>query len=199
MTTFLVTGKLPPAERAPRATELLTRFELQDRQDSLVDTFSRGMRRKLTIAMALVHRPSILFLDEPTAGLDVHGQRSIIEFVRQLSAEGITIFLTTHQIEEANQLCDRVAIINRGKIAAVGTPERLKLAFKRLQSIEVAFDPSPDGIKEELAKLPGVDNVVKRGDKFRLYVLEPPQVLPTVMSFAGQRGLRVPRKRSPFS
>ncbi|MDI7274923.1 MAG: ABC transporter ATP-binding protein, partial [Anaerolineae bacterium] len=115
---LLFSGKLyrvPKAERERRAVELMTRFGMADRLDALVDTFSRGMRRKLTIAMALMHRPSILFLDEPTAGLDVQGQRSIIESIRQLSAEGMTIFLTTHQIEEANQLCDRVAIINQGK------------------------------------------------------------------------------------
>ena len=183
--------RVPKPERGPRIAELLKRFELDDRGDSLVDTFSRGMRRKLTIAMALMHRPSILFLDEPTAGLDVHGQRSILQYVRRLSAEGITIFLTTHQIEEANQLCDRVAIIDHGKIMAVGTPERLKQAFKRLQSVEVAFDPSPEDAKSELRELPGVDNVLKFGDKFRIYAPEPSQLLPAITDFAAQRGLRL--------
>jgi len=183
--------RVPEPERGPRASELLKRFELADRQSSLVDTFSRGMRRRLTIAMALVHRPSILFLDEPTAGLDVHGQRSILECVRQLRAEGITIFLTTHQMEEANQLCDRVAIIDHGKIASVGTPERLKRAFKQLQSVEVGFGPSPDGIKAELQALPGVVNVIRLGDKWRIYAGEPARLLPAMMALAGRRGLRV--------
>ncbi len=183
--------RVPRPEAGLRATALLARFDLQDRQDSVVDTFSRGMRRKLTIAMALMHRPSILFLDEPTAGLDVHGQRSILDYVRQLNAEGITIFLTTHQMEEANQLCDRIAIIDHGKVAAVGTPERLKLAFRRLQSLEVAFEPCPDGIKAELAKLPGVDNVIRLGDGFRLYAPDPAHLLPAVTGLAGERGLRL--------
>ena len=191
---LMFSGKLyrvTTAEREKRASELLSRFELTDREDSIVETFSRGMRRKLTIAMALMHRPSILFLDEPTAGLDVLGQRSILEFVRQLSAEGMTIFLTTHQLEEANQLCDRVAIIDHGRIAAVGTPERLKQAFKRLQSVEVAFDPTPEAIKAQSAGLPGVGSVVKLGDKFRVYTLEPAQLLPAITDFAAQRSLRL--------
>jgi ABC-2 type transport system ATP-binding protein len=183
--------RVPKGERGPRASELLERFELADKDHVPADSFSRGMRRKLTIAMALMHRPSILFLDEPTAGLDVHGQRSILESIRQLSAEGITIFLTTHQMEEANQLCDRVAIIDHGKIMALGTPERLKQAFSRVQSLEVALDPSPDDVKAELVQLPTVENVIKLGDKWRVYAPEPAQLLPAVMGLAARRSLRV--------
>lgn len=183
--------RVPKAEAVPRIAELLRRFDLAERANTTVDTFSRGMRRKLTIAMALVHRPSILFLDEPTAGLDVHGQHSIRQYIRQLSAEGITIFLTTHQLEEASELCNRVAIIDRGKIVALGTPERLSQAFRRLHSLEVAFEPMPDGLQAELQQLPGVDNAIKLGSRYRLYVPEPAELLPAVMRFAQERSLRV--------
>ena len=191
---LLFSGKLyrvPKAERERRAVELMTRFGLADRLGSIVDTFSRGMRRKLTIAMALMHRPSILFLDESTAGLDVQGQRSIVEFIRQLNAEGMTIFLTTHQIEEASQLCHRVAIINQGKIVAIDTPERLKQAFQSVQSVEVALDPYPREAQEHLADLPDVTGVVRHGDKWRLYTPSPSRLLPAVTAYAEQHRLRL--------
>ena len=179
------------AGREARITELLTQSGLLDRQYALVDTFSRGMCRKLTIAMALIHRPSILFLDEPTAGLDVQGQRSVMESIRQLSSEGMTIFLTTHQIEEANQLCDRVAIINRGQIVAIGTPERLKQTLQSTESVEVALVPCTDDTVGELSQLPGVTNVVKQGDKLRLFTADPGDVVLRVTAYAQKRSLRV--------
>ena len=179
------------AGREARITELLAQFGLLDRQYALVDTFSRGMCRKLTIAMALIHRPSILFLDEPTAGLDVQGQRSVMESIRQLSSEGMTIFLTTHQIEEANQLCDRVAIINRGQIVAIGTPERLKQTLQSTESVEVALVPCTDDTVGELSQLPGVTNVVKQGDKLRVFTADPGDLVLRVTAYAQKRNLRV--------
>ena len=183
--------RVPKAERERRAVELVTKFGIDNKLDALADTYSRGMRRKLTICMALMHRPSILFLDEPTAGLDVRGQRSIIEFIRLLNAEGMTIFLTTHQIEEANQLCNRVAIINGGKIAAIDTPERLKETIQGVQSVEVALDPCPTGAQDALGRLPTVTTAVTHGDKIRLYTPDPSQVLPAVMEYAVERGARI--------
>ena len=102
------------------------------------------MNRRVFIASALVHIPKVLFLDEPTSGLDVHSQRLIRAIIREMNDAGTTVFLTTHNIEEANTLCDRVGIINRGTLAAIDTPERLKQAFKETQSIEVAFDKPTD-------------------------------------------------------
>ncbi|MBL7184131.1 MAG: ABC transporter ATP-binding protein, partial [Anaerolineae bacterium] len=103
-------------ERAERAQELLETFGLWEKRDVKVQDFSKGMRRRLSIAMAIIHQPKLLFLDEPTPGLDAQSARAIRDLIRQLNAEGTTIFLSTHQIEEANQLCDRVAIINHGQI-----------------------------------------------------------------------------------
>ena len=190
---LIVTGRLyrvPGKEREQRARELLEIFGLQEKRDVKVQFFSKGMRRRLTIAMALIHRPAILFLDEPIAGLDAQSARAIKGLVRELNAEGTTIFLTTHQIEVASQLCDRVAIINQGRIAAIDTPERLKRAFQSVQSVEVALDGS-EPKQQELAALPGVTTAVKRGDKVRLYTADPAALLVEVMGYAQSRGLRV--------
>jgi ABC-2 type transport system ATP-binding protein len=100
---------VPRSERASRAQEWLEAFGLWEKRGVKADNFSKGMRRRLSIAMAIIHKPSLLFLDEPTPGLDAQSSRAIRDLIRQLNAEGTTIFLTTHQIEEANQLCDRVA------------------------------------------------------------------------------------------
>jgi len=185
--------RVPRSERAARARELLETFGLWEKRDVKVQDFSKGMRRRMSIAMAIIHKPVLLFLDEPTPGLDAQSARAIRDLIRQLNAEGTTIFLTTHQIEEANQLCDRVAIINHGQIAAIDTPERLKQAFQRVQSVEVALEP-PVGSEPAggfLAALPGVTTSVKMGDKWRLYTQDPSALLPQVMDYARSHELRV--------
>ena len=141
--------------------------------------------------MAIIHHPSILFLDEPTPGLDAQSARAIRGLIRKMKAEGTTVFLTTHQIEEANQLCDRVAIIDHGQIAAIDTPERLKSAFQRVQSVEVALEPDGQAHVAPLSALPGVTTLVKMGDKWRLYAQDPSALLPLVMDYARERALRV--------
>jgi len=114
------------SERVKRAEELLKTFGLYERKDSLFRKYSRGMKRALTIAAALVHKPSVLFLDEPTVGLDVVAARSLQNLIKNLHNQGITIFLTTHYLEEADLLCDRVAIIVKGRIVSIDTPKALK-------------------------------------------------------------------------
>ena len=183
--------RVPRAERAARARELLEAFGLWGKRDVKAQEFSKGMRRRLSIAMAIIHRPTLLFLDEPTPGLDAQSARAIRDLIRRMNAEGTTIFLTTHQIEEANLLCDRVAIINHGQIAAIDTPERLKAAFRRVQSVEVALEPDGQSHGEVLAGLPGVTTPVKMGDKWRLYTEDPSALLPQVMDYARAKGLRV--------
>jgi ABC-2 type transport system ATP-binding protein len=185
--------RVPRAEREVQARELLETFGLWEKRDVKVENFSKGMRRRLSIAMAIIHKPSLIFLDEPTPGLDVQSTRAIRDLIRQLNAEGTTLFLTTHQIEEANQLCDRVAIINHGRIAAIDTPERLKQAFRRVQSVEVALEPDGQAHAhgQALAALAGVTTSVKMGDKWRLYTEDPSALLPLVMDYAGAHGLRV--------
>ncbi len=113
-------------ERVKRAEELLKTFGLFDRKNDFFRKYSRGMKRALTIAAALVHKPDILFLDEPTVGLDVVAARSLRNLIKNLYKQGVTIFLTTHYLEEADLLCDRVAIIVKGKIIRIDTPKALK-------------------------------------------------------------------------
>ncbi|MBN2550999.1 MAG: ATP-binding cassette domain-containing protein [Anaerolineales bacterium] len=182
---------VPRGERAGRARQLLETFDLWEKRDVKAENFSKGMRRRLSIAMAIIHKPALLYLDEPTPGLDAQSARAIQSLIRQLNAEGTTVFLTTHQIEEANQLCSRVAIIDHGQIAAIDTPQNLKGAFQRVQSVEVALQP--DGIShgEALAALAGVTASGKMGDKWRLYTEDPASVLPLIIAYAAEHGLRV--------
>lgn len=114
------------AERRHRATELLEQFDLVDARSKLVATYSGGMKRRLDLAMTLVGTPRLIFLDEPTAGLDPRSRRAMWQIVRELVAGGATIFLTTQYLEEADELADRVAVLDRGKLVAEGTPEELK-------------------------------------------------------------------------
>ncbi len=114
-----------------KAEELLDMVDLKDAANRLVKTYSGGMRRRLELVMGLIHRPKILFLDEPTLGLDVQTRARIWEYIRSLrDIYGVTIFMTTHYMEEADALCDRIGIIDRGKIIAIGTPRELKNLLK---------------------------------------------------------------------
>jgi ABC-2 type transport system ATP-binding protein len=117
---------LPEKEIGLRSDELLTRLNMEEWRKNLVGTFSTGMKQRLNLARALLHRPDILFLDEPTLGLDPQTTRSLHAIIKELAAGGITIILTTHIMSEAESLSDRVAIIDRGKICALDTPETLK-------------------------------------------------------------------------
>ena len=112
-----------------RADELLAAFGLTETANRIVKTWSGGQKRKLDVATGLVHEPRVLFLDEPTTGLDPEARSELWAEVRRLNAEGLTILLTTHYLEEADQLAGQVAIIDRGKIVARGTPDELKSAL----------------------------------------------------------------------
>lgn len=179
------------SERSKRAKDLLGKLDLYERRGAKVKTYSRGMKRRLTIAMALIHNPTILFLDEPTAALDVQSAIFVKDSVRELKEAGITVFLTTHYIEEADQLCDRVAIINKGRIVANDAPEKLKSMVLGVHTVEVSFDGGSNGRTSDLEAIPGCDAVAKQGDKFKLYTREPTEVLPRLMSYAEERALKV--------
>jgi ABC-2 type transport system ATP-binding protein len=185
-------------ERKERAKDLLIKFDLYERRRSKVKSYSRGMKRRLTIAMALIHNPGILFLDEPTTALDVRSAVFVRDLIRRLKTEGITIFLTTHYIEEADQLCDRVAIINEGRIVANDTPEKLKRSVLSRHTIEVSFDGGNGEAKiADLEAIPSCDGAVKQGDKFMLYTRQPSEILPGVMRYAENRGLKVVSLNTP--
>ncbi len=124
------------------AGELLARVELLDKADARFDTLSGGQKQKLGLALALTNEPEVCFLDEPTTGLDPHARRAIWSVVRSLRAEGRTVFLTTHYLEEAELLADRVAVINRGRIIAAGTPREIIDAHGRPTRLKVRADAS---------------------------------------------------------
>jgi ABC-2 type transport system ATP-binding protein len=116
---------MPSQERAGRIDELLRYVDLTDRRDDMVSTFSGGMKRRLMIARTLMHQPKVIFLDEPTVGLDPQVRRRLWDLIRRLSSEGITVLLTTHYIEEAENLCRRVAIMDKGRLIALNSPGEL--------------------------------------------------------------------------
>jgi len=190
---LLFTGELyhvAKSEAEKRAEELLEMFDLREKKRDRAHGFSKGMSRRLAIAMGLMNKPDLLFLDEPTSGLDVQSVLIIKDVVRDLNKKGSTIFLTTHNIEEANVLCDRVAIIHKGRIAAIDTPERLKRTIQSVQSVEVAFDSTPPDIGQELERVGGVNEVRKEGDKFRLYTNDPSTVLLNLWDYMKTRDLK---------
>lgn len=121
--------QLPRRRIADRADELLERFGLSSARDRLVRTYSGGMRRRLDLAAALVHYPEVVFLDEPTTGLDPQGRPELWEIIRELAAGGATVLLTTQYLEEADRLANRVAVVDRGRVIAEGTPVQLKAQF----------------------------------------------------------------------
>jgi ABC-2 type transport system ATP-binding protein len=178
-------------EREKRGLDLLELFGLSERKTDRVRGYSKGMKRRLTIAMGLINSPRLLFLDEPTSGLDVQSNIIIRDVIRDLNEQGVTVFLTTHNIEEANLACDRVAIINRGRIAAIDSPERLKKTIQSVQSVEVAFDSASPSRMDELRKIPGVSEIRKEGDKFRLFTDDPSSVIPAVMEYAKTSSIKV--------
>ena len=131
-------------ERTRRGMALLELFELAERRGDRGRALSKGLRQRLMLCMALVSEPAILFLDEPTTGLDVASARLIRDTIARMNRErGVTVFLTTHNLEEANQLCHRLAIIHRGRIAAIDTPQALRGAIESRRSVEVVFTAAP--------------------------------------------------------
>jgi ABC-2 type transport system ATP-binding protein len=136
---------LPRAERKARTVELLERVGLNEAADRKVKGYSGGMKRRLDLALALVHRPRILFLDEPTTGLDPQSRTALWDEVARLANdEGVTVFLTTQYLEEADALCDRLAIIDDGRIVREGTPARLKADLRERQDLD--SDPTLDDV-----------------------------------------------------
>ena len=162
------------------AKRLLDYFDLSDRAESKVKEFSTGMRKKLEIALALLHSPSVIFMDEPTIGLDPGTRRMLWDLITGINRNyGITVLLTTHYIEEADALCDHLAIINRGKIAAVGTPSELKSRVKgELIEIETA-SPADASV---FGALPGVRDIKSDGNRITVRVDSSEETLPLILS-----------------
>ena len=177
--------------REARAKQLLEVFQLYDRRNDHLLGYSKGMKRRVRIAAALLHRPEVLFLDEPTGGLDVQSSRLIRSIIRELNREGVTVFLTTHYIDEADQLCDRVAIIRQGKIVVEGSPEKLKSSLRGEHVVEVAFDRDVPNLESLLESRSDVREVAKRGDKHEIHTSDASITIAEIAQFARSNGLKI--------
>src|SRR5687767_10976900 len=152
-----------PAEIAKnRVEELIERMEIKDRANELVEKYSTGMRQRIAIAKALLARPPILLLDEPTLGLDPQAARRVRELIAELKQEGHTILLTTHYMEEADQLSDRIGIIDTGKIIALDTPEGLKQRIEQKEVIRLEVAGWHEEIADKLKSIAGIENLISR-------------------------------------
>ncbi|MBC8467985.1 MAG: ATP-binding cassette domain-containing protein [Planctomycetes bacterium] len=181
---------VPRKQRTSKAVELLESLWLSDRREHKARTLSKGLRQRLMLCAALVSEPEILFLDEPTSGLDVQSRQIIHKIIRQLSDEGLTIFLTTHNMEEAEKLCSRVAIINEGEIAAIDTPDRLRSAIQARQYVEVVFSDNKLST-QELESLSGVSSVDLSSNAIRVYTETPGKTATEIAFLAKTRDMDV--------
>jgi len=159
--------RMSPRDFNPRIDELLELIGLSGRQHDFPDTFSGGMQRRLVAARALVHTPRVLFLDEPTAGLDPQSRRALWEYIQSLRAT-MTIFLTTHYMDEAEALCERIVIMDHGKALVDGTAAELKDAFAHSHSYELEFRANADRYEGLLRSLPFIVSLERIGNVFRL-------------------------------
>lgn len=161
---------IPNKERQKRISDLLDYVELSDHSDYLIDNVSGGMKRRAMIARALIHRPKLLFLDEPTVGLDAQTRRRVWDLIRRMNREGATVFLTTHYIEEAEALCQRVGVLHHGRLIALGSPlelrERLGMTAVEIESdggtTAYRYFPDREGASEFIKGRPGSERVVMR-------------------------------------
>jgi ABC-2 type transport system ATP-binding protein len=168
------------------ARQLLQRFQLEEKRNAFYSELSGGQKQRLALALALVNDPRVLFLDEPTAGLDPQVRREIYDIIEELRRERKTILLTTHYIEEAERLCDRVAIIDLGKVIALGTPRELKQRSGDTTRIEVRLArPDVDG---SLARLDGVADCRESDGAYILHSTRPPQTLVALVKHLEARG-----------
>ncbi len=183
---------VPKHEREQHAQQLLDRFELSDRGDEKVTAYSGGMVQRLKIARALMHEPAILFLDEPTTGLDPQSRRAMWDLLGELNAKGQTIFLTTHYMEEADQLCERIAIMDHGKLLALDSPAKLKRSVPGGYLIELQVrDAMPESFTKNLASLPGVVDIKPDQDRVRIYADRAEGLLANAMRLASEHGVMV--------
>jgi len=180
---------VPRLKRKERVRELLKSFNLLDRKDTKFGKLSKGLKRRLTIAASLVHHPRIIFLDEPTTGLDVMSARSLRLLLKDLRETGVTIFLTTHYIEEADQLCDRIAVIVKGKIVTIDTPENMKSMVQGIPVIEALFD-SPIN-KSMIRDFSILEEAWIEGNRIRIFAGEITEVLEALINFAAAHKLKI--------
>ena len=185
-------SRIPKEQIQKRIEEVIDLVELTEKQDEQSITFSGGMRKRLDIACGLIHRPKVLFLDEPTVGLDIQTRRKILQYIRKIHKEfGMTIFVSTHYMEEADSLCDRVGIIDYGKIQIVDTPESMK---NKLETDMITFSIIPDENKQEqfINKIKSFEltkNVEINGNNMVVQSSNSTQVIPKILQASSEFGI----------
>jgi len=178
-------------ELATRVDALLEQFSLADAADRLVRTFSGGMQRRLDVALALVHAPRVLFLDEPTTGLDPEVRAEMWEEIARLAGAGLTVLLTTHYLEEADRLASQLAIVDRGKVVAEGSPEDLKRELQG-DAVHVELEADTDeAVRDALSELETVRDVVVNGRALHARAADGARAVPGVLAALEARGVAV--------
>ncbi len=178
---------VPKKTRLNRAESLLKKFELYEKRNLKSMRYSKGMKQRLLLCMALMSNPKILFLDEPTSGLDVQSARIIKQLIREYNEKGVTIFLTTHDMEVANELCHRIAIINHGKIISLDTPQNLKALTQEYKAIDFYFTNGAD--KAKIKDLSSVREVQEVSGGFHLIVEDIHEGICEIVDFIKQNHL----------
>lgn len=181
-----------PLDRAERhAMDLLKRLDITDKADARVDALSGGQQQRLMIARALIHEPAVIFLDEPTVGLDPQARHDLWEILRDLHARGRTIVMTTHYMEEADQLCERIAIVDRGRLLACDTPERLKASAPGGTLVEVTLDGRAEVAVSPALRVPGVTRAEAHGMGLHAYSERGGEAIPALITAAQSVGRTV--------
>src|SRR4030042_118532 len=182
---------VPKKERRIRAIQLLEEFGLKEHQEKPFQKLSRGLKRRLTIATALINNPTILFLDEPTTGLDVMSARGLRKLIGDLKKKGVTIFLTTHYIPEAESLCDRIAIVVKGKIRIIDTPENIRAQVKETEILEIGLDRITEDLKNKLLFMEGIEKILIAENRIRFHTKKLDQITPPVIKVLEEQGVKI--------
>ena len=182
--------------RGPSAEEVIATVQLQDKRTGRVGQLSGGQRQRLALACALVGDPALLFLDEPTTGLDPQSRRQVWELIERFKADGRAILLTTHYMEEAERLCDQVAIVDHGRVIALGTPGELVASLSAEHVVEFATAPGATVREESLRELEGVEAVVRRDDTYRVRVAELHRAVPALLGELHRQGVQLTELRT---
>ena len=183
---------IPKDQINKRIDEILELIELSDKQNDSVVTYSGGMRKRLDIAGGLLHHPKVLFLDEPTVGLDIQTRRKIWKYIKKIHKEfEMTIFLTTHYMEEADQLCDRIGIIDHGQIQIIDTPENMKNAMGN-EVISLKFESqNSDNFLSQLHQIEFIKKINKDNDKLTIFTSNGTEVIPEIFKISSALEIKI--------